>query len=203
MTAVVCLLTSVAMAYGQQPSSRNSIVLDIHIIDVSADRMEGLESAVKDRASLDRLVAEGRARPVVSAQIRARSGEQATARVGQRVPIQTASVPVATGVSAPQFQYENTGLSVDAHSEVIEGDQIAVRIKLELTALDTSTGSLTPAFIQRTVTDNVQLRSGETIILLGVVQHESLWPGSTQSGGAGASSPRGNFVVLLTARLVN
>lgn len=203
VTVVVCLFTLAAMAYGQQPSGRNSIVLDIHVIDVSADRIEGLEDAVKDKAGLDRLISEGKARPVASARMRAGSGEPATAHVGQRIPVQTVTVPIAAGVFKPEFQYENTGFSIEAHPRVIDGDQIAVRIKLDLTALDTSTGRVTPAFIQRSVTDNVQLRSGEMIILLGVVQHESLWPGSIQTDTTQASSPRGNFVVLLAARLVN
>ena len=203
VTVAVCLLAFVAMAYGQQPSSRNSIVLDIHVIDVSADRIEGFEDEVKDRAGLDRLISEGKARPVASARMRARSGEPITAHVGQRIPVQTATVPIAAGVSKPELQYENTGLSIEAHPRVMAGDQIEVRIKIDLTALDISTGRLMPAFVRRTVTDNVQLRSGEMIVLLGVVQHESLWPGSTQTDATSASSPRGNFVVLLTARLVN
>ena len=52
------------------------------------------------------------------------------------------------------------------------------------------------------MSDSVQLRSGETIVLLNVIGKDALWP-AAQPGTPTAGPSRGNFAVLLTARLVN
>ena len=195
----VCLFAAFANAQAQQPSEQASIALDIKVIDVSSDRIENFEKVVTDRASLDRLISEGKARPITSAQARARSGDQISANVGQRIPIQSSRQPQG----APQFQYENTGLNINARPSVIAGDQILVDLRLELSALDSSTGRFTPSFVQRTISDKVQLRSGETVILLNVIQHEQMWPTPPQTGAPTSSESRGSFVVLLTARILN
>jgi general secretion pathway protein D len=180
------------------------------MVEVNLNRTEDLERLAKDKARLDSLIAEGKARPVASLQIRARSGESAMARIGQRVPIQTGSLPAYTapadrqrrtqnqqanadpgdvtvantgvfpGVAIPQIQYENTGLQVDASPNIVADGQIEVRLKLEMTGVDKSTGNFTPTFIQRNVSDIVRVRQGETALLMGLVQHEALWPSQAQ-----------------------
>jgi type II secretory pathway component GspD/PulD (secretin) len=193
-----------------------------------------LESLAKDKARLDSLIAEGKARPVASLQMRTRSGEAASARVGQRVPIQTGTLPIynapadrqrrivgqQTGADSgdvmvantggsfaagiPQIQYENTGLNVDASPSIVAGDQIEIRLKIEMTGLDKSTGNFTPTFFQRTMNDIVRVRDSQTTLLLGLVQHEALWPAPAQPARTQASDQsRGSFIVLLTARVLD
>src|SRR5215211_2162124 len=144
--ALMCLLAASATAQEPKPATQpaeQTIVLDISMIEVNLNRMEELEKIAKDKTRLDTLIAEGKARPVASLQMRTRSREQATARIGQRVPIQTSTLPVFnaptdrqrrigsqnTGSDSndmlvsnagvypaagiPQIQYENTGLNID------------------------------------------------------------------------------------------
>jgi Flp pilus assembly secretin CpaC len=234
---LACLLAASASAQEAKPATRpaeHTIVLDISMVEVSLNRTEDLERIARDKARLDYLIAEGKARPIASLQMRARSGEQAVARIGQRVPIQTGTFPAFnvpgerqrrivgqtsgndsgdvvvanTGafpaVGVPQIQYENTGLSVDALPTIVANDQIDVRLKIEMTGLDKSTGNLTPTFIQRNVSDIVRLKQGETALLMGLIQHEALWPSATQSARPqGTDQSRGSFVVLITARLLD
>jgi hypothetical protein len=234
--ALVCLLAATASAQEAKPLTRTSertIVLDISMVEVNLSRTEDLERIAKDKAKLDSLIAEGKARPVASLQMRTRSGEVSTARIGQRVPIQTGTLPTyvaptdrqrrtggqqsgadsndvvvastgAFGGGVPQIQYENTGLNIDASPTIVAGDQIDVRVKIEMTGLDKSTGNFTPTFIQRTVSDIVRVRQGETTLLMGLVQHEALWPSAGQAPRAQPpDQPRGSFVVLLTARILD
>ncbi|HVG21420.1 MAG TPA: hypothetical protein VNI02_20430 [Blastocatellia bacterium] len=233
----VCLLAASASAQEAKPVTRpveRTIVLDIGMVEVNLNRTEDLERIAKDKARLDSLIAEGKARPVASLQLRTRSGELATARIGQRVPIQTGALPAYVGpterqrrtggqqpgadsndvvvantgafpgVGIPQIQYENTGLNIDASPSIVANDQVEVRLKIEMTGLDKSTGNFTPTFIQRTVSDIVRVRQGETTLLMGLVQHEALWPSTAQpSRPQPADQSRGSFVVLLTARVLD
>src|SRR5215216_6687100 len=232
---LVCLLAASASAQEPRPVTQpveRTIVLDISMVEVSLNRTEDLEMIAKDKARLDRLISEGKARPVASLQIRTRSREQATARIGQRVPIQTSTLPsfsaptdrqrriggqtsggdsndmlvanpgVYPAAGMPQIQYENTGLIVDALPSIVATDQVEVRLKIEMTGLDRSTGNFTPTFIQRTISDILKVRQGETALVMGLVQHDALWP--TQSSRAQAlDQSRGSFVVLLTARVLD
>jgi hypothetical protein len=233
--ALMCLLAASATAQEPKPAtqpSEQTIVLDISMVEVNLNSMEELEKIAKEKTRLDSLIAEGKARPVASLQMRARSREQATARVGQRVPIQTATLPTYTaptdrqkriggqpsvtdsgdvmvansgvfpGAGIPQIQYENTGLNVDALPSIVANGEIEVRLKIEMTGLDRSTGNLTPTFIQRNVSDIVRVKRGETALLMGLVQHEALWP-SQSSRAQGTDQSRGSFIVLLTARVVD
>jgi type II secretory pathway component GspD/PulD (secretin) len=235
--ALVCLFAVSASAQDAKPVTRpveRTIILDISMVEVNLNRTEELERLAKDKARLDSLIAEGKARPVASLQMRTRSGESATARVGQRVPIQTGALPLYNaptdrqrriqnqqpgvdsgdvmvtstglfpGVGVPLIQYENTGLQVDASPNIIANDQVEVRLKIEMTGVDKSTGNLTPTFIQRNVSDIVRVRQGETALLMGLVQHEALWTSQAQSSRPQSSDQsRGSFVVLLTARVLD
>ncbi len=217
MTVVVCLCAA-ASAQDQKNTSQSSertVIMDLSVVEVSADRIDEIEKIVKEKGRLDSLIAQGKARPTASVQLRARSGERATTRVGQRVPVQIATLPGwprgaqrdsdqahLVAAAAPMVQYENTGLSVNALPKILQGGYIEVNLNLEMTALDQSTGTLTPTFVQRSLTDLVRVRDGETAILLGVVQHAAFWPTASQ-GSPPADQSRGSFVVLLTARLVD
>jgi hypothetical protein len=217
--ALVCLLATAVSAQETKPVTRpveRTIVLDISMVEVNLSRTEDLEKIAKDKASLVALIAEGKARPVASLQMRTRSSEQATARIGQRVPVQTATLPAYNapadrqrrtsglqpgtdsnevmvtntgafpGAGTPQIQYENTGLNIDASPIIVAEGEVEIRLKIEMTGLDRTTGNFTPTFIQRTVSD------------------ETLWPSPTTSPRAQpADQSRGSFVVLLTARVLD
>jgi hypothetical protein len=202
-----CLFVGVARA--QEP--KQSVIFDVRVIDLDAGDAASVETFVKDKAGLDRLVAEGKARLEASLHLRSRVGEQAQARIGQRVPVQIASFAVPGppsranegGVAisgAPQIQYENTGINLDVVPVRVVGEQIEVRFKLELSSVDSSTSTLTPMFVTRTLSDTMQVRVGEPAVLLGVAQ-------AGQRAGTRAMGPAGHsqssFAVLITAQLSN
>jgi len=176
-----------------------SVVLDIDVLDVNLDQRGEIERTVKDRRSLDRLIAEGKARPIAGIQVRARTGEQASARMGQRVPIQAST----TAQGTPQIQYENTGLNVDVEPRMVDTDRLAIKLKIELTAVVRNENILAPTFVQRTVNDFVHVRPGESVVLVSVTQHEGLLPPSSKSASKPGEQGGGNFVIVLTARLMD
>lgn len=196
--SVVVLLISMAIM-AQEPATRaqgsdRTIVFDIEVLDFSADIAKDLEKSIKERGGKERLIGAGKLKPIAALQIRARAGETASARLGQRVPVQTASI----SQPAPQVQYENTGLNVDIRPSILADNRIQVGLKIELSSVALGASTLAPTFLQRTFSDNVNIRPDETVILLSAVQHGSLWPPA--SGQQATDAASGNFVVLLTAR---
>ena len=82
-----------------QPPAR-TMVIDLDVLDVNVDLRGEIERIVKDKRSLDRMITDGRVRPIAGIQVRARNGEQASARMGQRVPGTRAGVPGVLGLQA-------------------------------------------------------------------------------------------------------
>ena len=138
----------------------------------------------------------GKAKLLASTQIHVLDNEANAVRIGQRVPIQTASLPTyqaanpntagkgnnlnqndltlgvnnAFGFGVPQIQYENVGLNIDITPNVYE-DDVQMKMKIETTSVDSSTGTLTPSFNQRTMTSVARVRDGQTTLVAGVSQN--------------------------------
>ncbi len=197
----ILILLFASMSAAQEPASSTqastqTLVFNVEVLEFSADLAKDLERLAQDRARIERLIAEGKLRPVADLVIRTRSGESATVRVGQRIPVHTSSLP-----STPQVHYENTGLSVVLTPTLTPNNQILAALNLELTAVDRSTGNLTPAFISRSFQDRIRMKLNERIILVSVVQQGSLMAGNPDSQSSGSAG--GNFVVLLSARMLD
>lgn len=141
----------------------------------------------------------GKAKLLASTQIHVLDNEANTVRIGQRVPIQTASLPSygtptnqsakqaaqqsgvnqsdlnfglgnAFGVGIPQIQYENVGLNLDITPNVFE-DDVQMKLKIETTSVDSSTGKFTPTFNQRTMSSVARVKDGQTTMVAGVSQN--------------------------------
>ena len=197
---LLCAAVTAAQEPKQNPQSpARTVVLDIDVLDVNLDQRGEIEKIVKDKRSLDRFIAEGKARPIAAIQVRARNGEQASTRMGQRVPVQSVTTTQGT---PQQIQYENTGLNVDVEPRMVESDRISIKLKIELSAVVRNENVLAPTFVQRTVNDFVNVRPGEPVVLVSVTQHEALLP-APKSGSKPGEQAGGNFVIVLTARLLD
>jgi general secretion pathway protein D len=142
----------------------------------------------------------GKAKLLAATQVHVLDDQDQSIRIGQRVPIQTASLPtyqptstVASAAGAqqngvplnnqfagvngafaqgiPQIQYENVGLNIDMKPKVFE-DEIEMKMKIESTSLDRSTGNFTPSFNQRTMSSMARVKDGQTTMVAGVSQDE-------------------------------
>ena len=142
----------------------------------------------------------GKAKLLAATQVHVLDDQDQSIRIGQRVPIQTASLPTYQPVSPiasaagaqqngvplqnqfagvngafaqgiPQIQYENVGLNIDMKPKVFE-DEIEMKMKIESTSLDRSTGNFTPSFNQRTMSSMARVKDGQTTMVAGVSQDE-------------------------------
>jgi general secretion pathway protein D len=125
-------------------------------------------------------------RLLASTQIHAFNNEESTARIGQRVPVQTAQAypfGVQTGTSAtnnntgtnfptggfPVINYEPTGLTLNFTPQVFPNLDVQVKMKIE--SKDVSgANTLTPTFTERTITGTARVQNNRTMMLASVTQ---------------------------------
>jgi hypothetical protein len=211
---------------GQSATGMRGIILEMSIVEMPGPLEDATENLEKTRDQLGRLLNEGKARLITNLQVRTRPGEKFNARIGQRVPIQTATLPVfrasdsrrepaphqTASFAIPQITYENTGLIVEGSLLAATDGLVDIRVNLEVTELDHSSGNLTPTFTQRTLAGVVRMKINDRAVLMGLTQPETT---SLSAAASGTEAPqtgrqpaqatrhsRGNFIVLLTTRAV-
>jgi general secretion pathway protein D len=129
----------------------------------------------------------GKARLLASTQVHVLDNEQHQIRIGQRVPVKTGSSAVlalGTGSTSASgsnnsnglgtidnIQYENVGLNIDIQPQVFD-DEVQVKMKIESSSVDRSTGELTPSFNQRTMSSVARIRDGQVTMIAGVSRSE-------------------------------
>src|ERR1044072_6779544 len=119
---------------------------------------------------------------IASTQVHAFNGEESTARIGQRVPVQTAQAfpfGVQTGTPTngqgnlfpsggfPVINYEPTGLTLKFTPQVFANFDGQVKMNIESKdVLGAST--LTPTFTERTITGTARVQNNRTMMLASV-----------------------------------
>ncbi|MEP6820382.1 MAG: secretin N-terminal domain-containing protein, partial [bacterium] len=126
----------------------------------------------------------GTTKLIASTQVHAFNGEESTARIGQRVPVQTAQaypfgVQTGTGTGTgtgafptggfPVINYEPTGLTLKFTPQVFPNQDVQVKMSIESKdVLGAST--LTPTFTERTITGTARVQNNRTMMLASVAQ---------------------------------
>lgn len=133
-----------------------------------------------------------RTKLLASTQIHAFNGEESKARIGQRVPVQTAQTfPFANtttpttpggvtggvnfGGGFPVIQYEPTGLTLSFQPQVFPNLDVQVKMSIESKDI-LNAGSLTPTFTERTISGTARIQNNRTMMIASVAQ-------DTQSNG--------------------
>jgi general secretion pathway protein D len=119
---------------------------------------------------------------IASTQVHAFNGEESTARIGQRVPVQTAQAypfGVQTGTPTngqgnlfpsggfPVINYEPTGLTLKFTPQVFPNFDVQVKMNIESKDV-LGANSLTPTFTERTITGTARVQNNRTMMLASV-----------------------------------
>lgn len=125
-------------------------------------------------------------RLIASTQVHAFNGEESTARIGQRVPVQTAQTfpTFATGANTgatgnvnpgigfsggiPVFNYEPTGLTLKFTPQVFPN--LDVQVKMSIESKDVFSPGATPTFTERTITGTARIQNNRTMMLASIAQ---------------------------------
>ncbi|MGI8544784.1 MAG: secretin N-terminal domain-containing protein [Aridibacter sp.] len=121
---------------------------------------------------------------IASTQIHAFNNEDSTARIGQRVPVQTASViPFSGGNTTgggnntgnafgngfPVINYEQVGLTLKFKPIVFPNHDVQVSMEIESKEV-VNAGSLTPTFTERKINGTARIQNNKTLLLASVAQ---------------------------------
>lgn len=141
-------------------------------------------------SSLSLLQSKDNTRLVFRTQVHAFDDEKSEARVGARVPVQTASVTpfgfvgnqpgggtgtgtnpgVFPGNGFPVIQYEDTGLVLDFTPKVYPNQEVQVKMNIETKDVGAGANPLTPSFTQRKITGTARIPNGRTMMLASIAQ---------------------------------
>jgi len=130
-------------------------------------------------------------------ELRSVDGQQATLKIGDRIPIATGSFQAGVGVGAvggaglvnplvnTQFQYQDVGVNITLTPRVHPNHEISLKSKIEVSSVTgTSTigGISQPIISQRVAEEDIRLKDGEANILGGLIQRTDTrtlngWPG--------------------------
>jgi type II secretory pathway component GspD/PulD (secretin) len=122
----------------------------------------------------------GNTKLIASTQVHAFNGEESQARIGQRVPVQTAQAypfGIQTGQPStgnvfptggfPVINYEPTGLTLKFTPQVFPN--LDVQVKMNIESKDVlGADSLTPTFTERTITGTARVQNNRTMMLASV-----------------------------------
>ena len=151
------------------PASGGTMALrDLRKI-ASGDLLIGLPSAILNikKEDLD-------ANILANPRIRVKNNSKAKIHIGSRVPIITTTVN--QGVTTENIQYQDVGLKLSVEPVVRKGDEVDLKLGLEVSSLGTKTtttsGSVAYEIGTRNTETVLRLRDGETQIFGGLISDE-------------------------------
>ena len=165
--------------------------------------------------ALDLAETDGRSHTLAEPNLTALSGETASFLAGGEFPIATSS-----GLSGTSVEYKQYGVSLAFTPTVLEGGRISMRVRPEVSQLSDqgaiSVGGLKiPALTTRRTETTVELGSGQSFVLAGLLQNDLAtaqqqlpWIGDVPVLGALFSSKsfqknETDLIIIVTPRLVN
>jgi general secretion pathway protein D len=124
-------------------------------------------------------------------------GQQATLKIGDRIPIATGSFGTGLGVGGvgtpglvnplvnTQFQYQDVGVNVTVTPRVHPNHEVSLKAKIEVSSVTGQSligGISQPIISQRVAEEEIRLKDGEANILGGLIQRTDQktlngWPG--------------------------
>lgn len=120
------------------------------------------------------LARESKVRVLSSPSILVLDNQTASIRVGDQQPIFTGKLNDSTGGSSTTVQYKDTGVSLQVTPHVNSNGLVKMDIQQDITdtgEIDAATGNR--SFLQRNIKSNVAVKSGETIVLGGLIRDNS------------------------------
>ena len=144
-------------------------------------------------SALSALQRRSNTRLVASTQVHAFDGEKSTAHIGQRVPVQTATVSPYGSVSTggddkqpgvaqglfggngyPVIQYEKTGLTLEFTPQVFPNLDVQVKMSIKSNDVTRTAGAaaLTPTFTERNIEGTARIQNNRTMMIASVAQNQ-------------------------------
>jgi general secretion pathway protein D len=147
--------------------------------------------------TVNALLTDADTRVLQNPSIRATDGQQATLKIGSRIPVATGSFGAAAGVGGSalgglgvqtQFSYLDVGVNIDMTPTIHLDREVSLKLSVEVSNQSGSVtlqgGTTEPIIGQRASKTTIQLRDGEPCLLAGLLTKSD---NSTNSGTPGLS----------------
>lgn len=124
--------------------------------------------------AINALARESKVRVLSSPSILVLDNQTASIRVGDQQPIFTGKLNDANGGTSTTVQYKDTGVSLQVTPHVNSNGLVKMDIQQDITdvgEIDAATNNR--SFLQRNIKSNVAVKSGETIVLGGLIRDNS------------------------------
>lgn len=125
-------------------------------------------------AVLNALASKSLVNVISSPSVLVQDNHTATIKVGEQQPIQT-STSITTVATTSSYEYKDTGVILQVTPSVNAGKMVTMDINQTLTDLGTYDSKATGqySFLERQVSSRVSVRSGETLVLGGLIKDNS------------------------------
>jgi general secretion pathway protein D len=127
-------------------------------------------------SNLQAFQSRGNTKLIASTQIHAFNNEDSSARIGQRVPVQSAQyITGATntngsGITANVVNYEQTGLTLKFKPLVFPNQDVQVAMEIESKDVGAGGTIQNPIFTERTIKGTARIQNNKTLLLASVAQ---------------------------------
>jgi general secretion pathway protein D len=128
------------------------------------------DSAGLVRALLNTLAGDSKVKVLSSPQVMVVDNQQAVIRVGAQQPVR-GSTAISDGIPVESIDFKPTGVLLEVLPRVNDGGMVNMEIKQEVTdvgPIDAATGQR--SFLERSVVSRVAVRSGQTLVLGGLIR---------------------------------
>jgi len=141
------------------------------------------------QAAADFLLTDSNTQILQNPRLRALNGEQASLKLGERLPVATGSYTYATGSTSAaaetQFQYLDVGVNIDMTPQIHLDHTVTLKLGVDVSSengTEDLEGVEEPIISQEKAQQIVRLKNGESTILAGLLKKEvsqtvSGWPG--------------------------
>jgi general secretion pathway protein D len=165
---------------------------------------------------LNALARESKLRVISSPSVLVLDNQTANIRVGNQQPVFTGSSTTDGGVITQNVQFKDTGVSLQVTPHVNSNGLVKMDIQQDVTdvgEIDQATGQR--SFLQRNIKSNIAVKSGETIVLGGLIRDNSTdgktgMPGISKVpllgnlfSGTSRSGIRTELLILITPTAIN
>ncbi len=148
----------------------------------SLAHLNGTNFAVSiGQATANLLLTNGSTKVLQNPRIRASDGQEASLKIGERLPVATgsyqtgAATAIVSSLVNTQFQYLDIGVNVTIKPTVHYDRDVTLKLKIEVSGSNTSSnlgGIQEPIITQRTIDQTIRLKEGEANILGGILQKQ-------------------------------
>ena len=131
------------------------------------------------QAEADLLLTDSTTQVIQEPRIRATSGQDASLKIGERLPVATgsyqtgAATAIVSSLVNTQFQYLDVGVNIDITPTVLYDRDVSMKVKLTVSAengTENLGGVNEPIITQRVADETVRLKNGEANVIGGIRQ---------------------------------